>query len=147
MPSGFPASLSLRSNFGSLVRNGFAVLVVAVCGAPGGTDHLLGWNGIRRFGVDAHEVLTAAGDDVSPVAAVAQVLEKLRHRLIDQLGVGSLPARIFGRLNPAFCFGLKLIDAHAGKRRGKNFDEFILGQLCDRLAVARQHSLEGLDVG
>ena len=41
--------------------------------------------------------------------------------------------------------GLKLIDAHARKRGGKNLVEVILGQLCDRLAVARQHSLKGLD--
>ena len=98
MPSGLPALLSFSSSFGSLVRNGLPSLGVAVLRSAGGADHLLGRDAVDLLGVDAHEVLAAAGHDVGLVAVVAQVAKHFEHRLIGQLGVGPVPARMPGRL-------------------------------------------------
>ena len=57
-------------------------------------DDLLGRNAVDLLGPRAHELDAAAGDDEGLEAVGAQVGEQLQHRLIDQLGVGPLEARI-----------------------------------------------------
>src|SRR5271166_2589210 len=61
-----------------------------------GADHLLGRDPVHPLGVDAHEVLAAAGYDVGLEPVVTQILQDFLHRLIRQLSVEPVPARMLG---------------------------------------------------
>ena len=144
MPSGLPALLSFSSSFGSLVRIRLAVAGVGELRSAGGADHLLGRNAVDLLGVHAHEVLAAAGHDVGLVGVVAEVAKHFEHRLIGQLGVEPVPARMPGRLEPLLRFGVELLHRHAAQRRGEDLLEVLHREPGDRLPVARQHGLERL---
>ncbi len=117
---GLAGVVVVEQQLGLLGQERLAVLVVAVLRAASAADHLLGRNAVDLFGVDAHEVLAAAGDDVGLVAVGAQILQHLVHRLIGQLGVGPVPARILGRREPLLYLGAELVHRHAGERGGEN---------------------------
>jgi hypothetical protein len=102
-------------------------------------------NAVDLLGVDAHEVLPAAGYDVGLVGVVAQIAQHFEHRLVDELGVGAVPARMPGGLQPRFHFGVELLHRHAAQRRGKDLIEVSHRELGHRLAVAGEHGLERLD--
>ena len=104
MPSGLPALLSLSSSFGFLGQERLAALVVAVLGRADGTDHLLRRDSVDLLGVNAHEILASAGDDVGPVAVGAQVLQHLLHWQIGEVGVRPFPARILRCRQPFLRF-------------------------------------------
>jgi hypothetical protein len=52
------------------------------------------------LGVDVHEVFPAAGDDIGLVFVVTQVAQEFKHRLISELRIGTIPARMLGRFQP-----------------------------------------------
>src|SRR6266511_652989 len=123
-----------------------AVLAVAVFRSTRCADHLLGRDAVDLVGIDAHEVLTAAGHDVGLVGVVAQVTQHFEHRLIDELGIRPLPARIARGFEPLLRFGVELLHRHAGQRRGEDLLEVAHRELRYRLAVAGEHGLERLGV-
>ena len=129
-----------------MVRNGLPSLAVAVFRSARGADHLLGRDAVDLLGIDAHEVLAAAGHDVGLVAVVAQVAQHFEHRLVGELGVGTVPARMLGRLDPLLRFGVELLHRHAGQRRGENFLEVRASGAWPSPPGSRQHGLERLDV-
>ena len=53
---------------------------------------------------------------------------------------------MLGRFEPLLRFGVELLHRHAAQRRGEDLLEVLHRELGDRLPVARQHGLEGLDV-
>ena len=59
-----------------------------------GADDLLGRNAVDALGPGPHEVDAAAGDDERLEAVGAQVGEHLEHRLVDEIGVEPLEARM-----------------------------------------------------
>jgi hypothetical protein len=65
-----------------------------VADAAGSPDHLFGRHAVNALGIDADEILPAAGDDIRAVADAAQIFVQLDLRLIDEFGVRPLPARI-----------------------------------------------------
>src|SRR5271165_4411548 len=86
----------VEQELGLLGQERLAVLFVAILRAPGGANHLLGRDPVHPLGVDAHEVLAAAGDDVGLEPVVTQILQDFLHRLIRQLSVEPVPARMLG---------------------------------------------------
>ena len=66
-------------------------------------DHLLRRDAIDLLRVHAHKILAAARDDVGPLPIGAQVLQNFKHRLVSEIGIEPLPARMFGGLNPLLC--------------------------------------------
>ncbi len=147
MPSGLPALSSFSSSLGSLVRNGLPLLVVAVLGAAGGADHLLGRDAVDLLGVHPHEVLAAAGDDVGLVAVFAEVFQHFLHRQVGELGIGPLPARVFGRFEPLLHLGVERRPTDMPVSvAARILSKVIHRELRHRRAVAGQHRLEGLDI-
>ena len=63
-------------------------------------DDLLRRNAVDALGPRAHELDAAARDDEGLEAVGAQVGQQLEHRLVDQLGVRPLEARIACRREP-----------------------------------------------
>ena len=64
------------------------------CALDRAADHLLGRDAVGLLGPGPHEVDAAAGDDEGLEAVRAQVGQQLEHRLVDQLGVGPVEARV-----------------------------------------------------
>src|SRR5437667_9998600 len=113
MPSGLPALLSLSNSLGSLVRNGLPSLSIAICRAAHGADDLFGRDSIGLLGIHAHEILAAAGADVSLVAIGAEIGQHFPHRLVGQFVVRLVPARVFRLGKPLLHLGLELFRGHA----------------------------------
>src|SRR6516162_11615273 len=78
-----------------LGQEGLPSFVIAVCRTAGGADNLFWRNAVSLFRVLTHEVLSPTGDNVSLVTIGAQVSQQFLHRLVGQLRVRALPARIF----------------------------------------------------
>jgi hypothetical protein len=106
--------------------------------------HLLDRDAVRLVADDAHELLAAAGHDVSPKAARAQVLQHLEHRLVDRLGVRPLEARVFGLGEPLPDDLEEFLRAYAGMGGGDDLRPVALSELRHRLVVAGEHRLERL---
>src|SRR4029450_6654197 len=117
-PFGLAGVVVVQDELRLLGQERLAVLGVAVCRSAGGADHLLGRDAVDPLAVHAHEVLAPAGHDVGLVGVVAQVAQHFEHRLIDQLGVRTVPARMLGRFHPPLRFAVELLHRHAGQRRG-----------------------------
>ena len=150
MSSGLPEKLLLSRSFGGAHQNRFAGFVVGVLQVERGSDDLLGRNAVGLFGIGAHEVLSASGDEVGLVAVGAKVLHDFQHGLVDELGVGAVPARIFGGGDPVVRDLLEVVDRHSGM--GCHHDGFqVLGsELRHGGLVAGKHSGErgsGLPLG
>jgi hypothetical protein len=94
-----PLSL-LSARLRAVAVQRFAIPSVAVFCSCGGAHHLFGWDAVYLLGVDAHEVLPAAGDDIGFVFVVTQVAQEFKHRLISELRIGTIPARMLGRFQP-----------------------------------------------
>src|SRR5262249_13775512 len=77
-----------------------AVFVVSVLCSAGSPDHLFRRDAIDSFGIETHEVLSAASYNVGLVTAATHVLQNFKHRLRDQVGVRSFPARMLGGFDP-----------------------------------------------
>ena len=147
MPSGLPALSSLSRSFGSLMRTGLAVRSYLKLVRARGADHLLGRNAVDPLGIDAHEILAAAGDDVGPEAVGAEIFEELDLRLIDEIGVRPLPARI-ARLAIHFSTSSRNVSTSIPVRVAATIlIKLLQRQLRDRLAIAGQHGPERLDLG
>ena len=127
-----------------LHQNGNPALGVAVFHLAGCADDLLRRDAIDLFGIDPHEILAAARDDVGPVAIGAQMLHGFEHRLIDQFRVGAVPAGMPRSCQPVPHFRRKLIDRHAGQRRSGNYFEVLQRQPGHCRLVAGENGLEGL---
>src|SRR5262249_61556752 len=93
-----------------------AILAVTVLRAGRRADDLLWGNSVDALGVDSHEVLAAAGDDVGPGAVGPEVLQHFLHWLVGQLGVGALPARVPRSVEARRGLGDEGVRAHAGQR-------------------------------
>ncbi len=92
---GLAGIVVVQEQLGLLGQERLAVLVVAEFRAADRADHLLGRNAIDLLRIDAHKILTAAGDDVGLEAVVAQIVQNLLHRLIGEVGIETIPARMF----------------------------------------------------
>src|SRR5262249_12969948 len=76
---------------------------------------------IDLLAINTHKVLAAAGYDVRLDAIAAQILHEFEHRLIDEFGVGSLPALVLCVRQPFLYFRLEVVHRHAGQRGEENF--------------------------
>ena len=94
MPTGLPGPSSMNSTFGSLHQHRLAVGAISNFVDAGRADHLLGRNAVDLLGPRPHELDAAARDDEGLEAVGAQIGEQLQHRLVDELGVGPLEARM-----------------------------------------------------
>ena len=144
MSSALPELLLFSSSFGSLDQLALALGVVLVAGLQRRADDLGRANAVDALGIGAHESLSAAGDDVGAVAARAQQAQHLLHRLVDQLGVGAVPAMVLGLVRPIGRDRVERLDRHPGMGREHDRLEVAQGELADRRAVAGQHGLERL---
>ena len=126
MSSGLPAKLLFSSSLGSLISSGCRPYRSRTWSRRA-ADDLLRRDAVDLLGIYAHEILAAAGDDVGLVAVGAQILHDLEHRLVDQLCVGPVPARMFGGRDPFFHLGGELIHRHAGERRAAIFRDLFMG--------------------
>src|SRR5690349_12550545 len=86
-----------------------------------------------------------------PPPVTMYVLKELTRRYCSTSCIGlyvrSFPSRVAGRVEPFGDFELELIDGHAGQRRREDLLQILHGQSGDRLAIARHHGLERLDLG
>ena len=98
MPTGLPGPSSMNSTL-ALEQHGLP-------SRPSRTsrrrraDHLLGRNAVDPLGPRPHELDAAAGDDERLEAVGAKICEQLDHRLIDELVVRPIEARMPGRGEP-----------------------------------------------
>ena len=122
-------------------------LAVTVGDAGHGADDLLGRDAVELFREHPHEGLAAAGDDVGLVAIGAQVLQHLLHRLVAEIGVGSLPARMSSGREPCLHLCFEFAHRHPGESRDSDLLEVGHREFCDCVPVAGQHGLERLDIG
>ena len=132
-----------------MVRYGLALLVVAILGAAHGADDLFRRDAISLFGINAHKVLPAAGENVSLVAVGAEICQHFLHGLVGEFVVVLVPARVFGFGQPLPHFGLKLFGRDAGGGGGENLHEILHVELLHRGAVAVeqfQHGAERRDL-
>ena len=111
-------------------------------GDAGGADHLLGRDAVGLVGEIAHELDPAAGRDEGLEAVGAQIVEQLQHRLIDQVGVKHLEARMLGGLDPLFDRLVEIDGGHAGMRGGHDLQHALLAHGGDGFHVAGKHRLE-----
>src|SRR5213596_2736821 len=93
---GFATVVVVEQHLGVLGQERFAILVIAICCAGHGADDLFRRDAIGLLGIDPHEILAAAGADVSLVAIGSKILQHLLHRLVGQFVVRLVPAWIFG---------------------------------------------------
>ena len=117
MPTGLPGPSSMKCTLGSRSSTGLALLHL-VAGDDAATDHLLG-----RYVAPAQTARrnSTPRNDVSPVAAGAQVAQQLHHRLVGHLAVqptcsGSWLSR-HCRQSP------RTLAAHAGVRGHHHLDD------------------------
>ena len=113
-------------------------------GLDRGAHHLLGRNAVDALGPRAHELDAAARDDEGLEAVGAQIGEQLQHRLVDQLGVGPLPAAVARGRDPVRDDLLELGGRHAGMRRGDDLHQAPFAGCGQRFHVAFEHGLERL---
>src|SRR4029077_5919537 len=90
---------------------------------------------LRR--IDAHEVLTAAGDDVRLETVCAQVLKYLQHRLIHQVRVPAMPARVGSGAQPLLHSSGEVFDGQPCERCGENLFEVGQGQRSEERRVGK----------
>ena len=129
---GFAGIVVVQEELRLLHENRPVLLVVAVPRRARGADDLFWRDAVDLRGVHAHEVLAAAGDDVRLEAVRAQVLKYLQHRLIDQIGVRTMPARVGSGRKPLLRCGGEVFDRHPRERRGENL--FEVGRLSPAIA-------------
>src|SRR6184192_2630269 len=106
---GFATVVVVEQQLGVLGQERFALLVIAICRAAHGADDLFRRDSIGLLGIHAHEILAAAGADVSLVAIGAEILQHFLHRQVGHLIIGLVPARVFGVGEPLLHLGLKLL--------------------------------------
>ena len=94
MPTGLPGPSSTNSTLASFARTGLPSGRILNLSHAGRADHLLGRNAVDLLGPGPHELDAAARDDEGLEAVGAQVGEQLQHRLVDEIGVGPLEARM-----------------------------------------------------
>jgi hypothetical protein len=63
-------------------------------------DHLLRRNAVYLFGPGAHELDIATRDDEGLEPVVPKISDQFQHRLVHQLGIGALEARMPRRCEP-----------------------------------------------
>ena len=143
---GFATVVVVEQQLGVLGQERFAILVIAICRAAHGADDLFRRDAIGLLGIHAHEILAAAGADVSLVAVRSKILQHLLHRLVGQFVVRLVPARVFGFGEPLFHLGLELFRGHARERGHQDFFKVWHGEFPDGLAVAGNDGLERLNV-
>src|SRR5262249_53050862 len=143
---GLASLVVIQEKFRLLREERHAVLVIAELRAARGSDNLFGRYPVHLLAVDTNEILAAAGYNVRLETIGTQMLHDLEHRLVDEFGVGTLPARVLGAGQPLFHLALKVFHRHAGQRRHQDFLKLMQRQLCDGLAVAREDRFERLDV-
>ena len=80
-------------------RTGSAVLHF-VLHLDAAADDLLGRNAVHAVGPRPHEIDPAAGDDERLEVVRAEIRQDLQHRLIDELRVQPIEARVLGRFDP-----------------------------------------------
>ena len=100
MSSGFPGKIVVQQQLRGPHQDALAFLVIGVLRLKRGADDLFRRDAIDLLGIDADEVLSAAGNDVGLVAVGAQILHRLQHRLINQVGVRTVPALVLGLRQP-----------------------------------------------
>src|SRR5262249_58312249 len=66
---GLAGIVVVEQQFGLFNQDRLPVLVVVVSGAACGANDLLRRDAIHAVGIHPHPILTAAGDDIGPVAA------------------------------------------------------------------------------
>ena len=92
-----------------------AVLFIPIGCAASSADHLLGRDAVGLLRIGADEVLPTSGNNIGLLAIVAKVLQHLLHRLVGELRVWPLPARILRSFDPLLRFGAELVHRHAGE--------------------------------
>src|SRR5205809_3869071 len=143
---GFATVVVVEQQLGVLGQERFALLVIAICRAAHGADDLFRRDSIGLLGIHAHEILAAAGADVSLVAIGAEILQHFLHRQVGHLIIGLVPARVFGVGEPLLHLGLKLLRGHAGECGHQDFLQVSHRQFRNRFAVAGEDGLERLPV-
>ena len=94
MPTGLPGPSSMNSTLGSFISTGLPSGADLELHHAGRADHLLGRDAVDLLRPRPHELDAAAGDDEGLEAVGAQIGEQLQHRLVDELGVGPVEARM-----------------------------------------------------
>jgi hypothetical protein len=94
---GLSGVVVVEQKLGLLGDHPLSLFVIAILRPERRADHLLGRDAVDLFGIDAHEVLAAAGDNTGLVAIGPKILQYLLHRLAGELGIRAFPARILGR--------------------------------------------------
>ncbi len=125
-------------------QDALPVRVELVPGVEGRADDLLRRDAVDVLGVGAHEVLPGARDDVRLEAAEAQEVHRLEHRLVDELRVGTVPARVARPGEPAPHDGPELVGGHAGLGRDAQGLEILRVEPGDRRLVAGEDRRERL---
>ena len=123
---GFAVVVVVEEQFRLAHQNGLAVHEV-IPRLDARTDDLLGRNAVHALCVDADELLTAARYDIRLESVRAQVVHRLAHRLVDELGVQALKARVPGRRNPCAGDLEEGFGAHAGVGRRDDLRPIVLG--------------------
>ncbi len=76
----------------------------------------------------------------------AQIGEKLQHRLVDAVGIGTLEARMARAGEPVGDGLREYLRRHAGMGGCHDLEQTLLARCCERLDVAFEHRLERLRV-
>ena len=110
----------------------------------GRADHLLGRNAVGLLRPHPHELDAAAGHDEGLEAVGAQVSQQLDHRLVDQLVVGPVEARMSCGREPVGNGLCEFVRRHAAMRRGHQRQQALFALRRQRLPVAGKERLERL---
>ena len=143
---GFACIVVVEQQPGFLNENRLAIFVVTILRLARAAHDLLGRNAIDILRVNPHKILPATGHDIGLVTIGPEIVQQLLHGLVGQLGIGALPARMSGVIQPLLYLGLKLLGRHAGQRGNENLFEIRHGKLGDRCAIPGEHGIERLDI-
>ena len=112
----------------------------------GRAHHLLRRNAVGALGPRPHELDAAARDDEGLELVGAQIGQQLEHRLIDEIGVGPLEARMARRGDPLEHGLPEFLGGEAGVRGRHDLEHALLAHQGELGAVVGQHRAERLVV-
>ena len=144
MLAGLPGPSSTNSTLSASISTGLPSGSVLNSSHAGRADHLLGRNAVDLLGQGAHELDAAARHDEGLEAVGAQVLQQLEHRLIDEIGIGPVEARVPRARDPARDRLREFVGRHAGMRGRDDLEQALLAGRRQRLQVVFEHRLERL---
>src|ERR1700744_3363721 len=102
----FPGSVVIQHELGFTDEDRLAILAIIISDRKRRPDHLLRWDAVDLLRIQAHKILTEARNNVSLKAIRPQVGHHLQHWLVDEFGIGSLPAWVLRRGKPFLSIGL-----------------------------------------